>query len=204
MANSSHYGVPDTALQSRHPAAVESLSHRLLVRLLEQMLPLLALVLLWHAAVRLFGIPPFLLPSPLAVLKKMWALRYEFLPHLLTTLAEITGGFLLGVVVAALLALLILASSRIEKLISPVLVASQVVPKIAIAPLLIVWFGYGIAPKVVTAALIAFFPLLVGTVQGLRSVDPLLLDYMASISATPRQTLLLLRLPSAIPFLFEP
>jgi NitT/TauT family transport system permease protein len=164
-------------------------------------LTLAAGLLLWQAIVWLADLPAFILPAPAQV----WA-RFQqaasdgsLLRHLLVTLQELLGGLLLGVAAASLLGYLLAKSRRLERILSPYVVASQSVPIVAIAPLLIIWFGPGIFSKVLICALIVFFPVLINTIVGLRSVPLDLRDLMRSLRASRWQTFRLLELPAAMP-----
>ncbi len=170
-------------------------------------LPALSLLIgltLWALITRNPRVPAFILPSPADV----WASFVRKLMdgtlflHIGVTLAEVLGGLALGLVVATLLGYALAKSPAAEKLLSPYIVASQAVPVVAIAPLLIIWFGPGIFSKILICALIVFFPVLVNTVVGLRSVPADLRDLMHSLQATRLQSLALLEIPAALPVLF--
>jgi NitT/TauT family transport system permease protein len=117
-------------------------------------------------------------------------------------MAEIVLGFVLASVCALLCAIAMVHSRRVEAILEPFLVVSQVVPKVALAPLFIIWFGHGILPKIIIAMLIAFFPVLVNAVVGLRSIDAEILELMESIAANKRQTFWRVRLPNSLPYIF--
>lgn len=162
----------------------------------------LALALLgWEVLTRLSGLPAFILPSPLQVFERFWrAVQDGTLQlHTLVTLQEVLLGLFFGSVFATVLGYLIAKSVVLEKLLSPYLVASQAIPIVAIAPLLVIWFGPGMFSKVLICALIVFFPVLVNTVVGVRAVPKALHDLMGSLRATRWQTLRLLEIPSALP-----
>ncbi len=160
-----------------------------------------AFILLWWIVSRLGNFPAFILPAPGEVWERLGqALRDgSLLRHSWTTLSEVLIGMLLGVSVAALLGYVIARSPVIERLLSPYVVASQSVPIVAIAPLLVIWFGSGITSKVLICALIVFFPVLVNTIVGLRSVPDDLRDLMRSLLATRWQTFAKLEAPTALP-----
>jgi NitT/TauT family transport system permease protein len=159
-------------------------------------------IVAWDLAIRMFDIKPFILPPPLAVIE---ALVRDF-PGLMrdswVTLQEVLAGFALSVAVGVPLALAIVSAPLAEKAAYPLLVGSQAVPKIAIAPLFVIWFGFGIAPKVIVAFLIAFFPIVISTVLGLRSVEVEKLYLARSMGASRWQTFYKIRLPSAMPSIF--
>ncbi|MBN1147369.1 MAG: ABC transporter permease [Anaerolineales bacterium] len=164
-------------------------------------LSLLAAVLLWDLLARLGDFPAFILPSPALVWQRWWQVLGEgsLLRHSLITLGEVLAGLALGVSVATALGYLLARSKAVERLLSPYVVASQSVPVVAIAPLLIIWFGPGLLSKVLICALIVFFPVLVNTIVGLRSVPEDLRDLMRSLQATRWQTFRLLEAPAALP-----
>ncbi len=159
---------------------------------------------LWEGLVRWQDYPPFILPGPGLVARKAWQMAVEGLlwRHVQATLLEIVLGLLLGIGVALVLGYFLGKHPALEHLLSPYLVASQTVPIVAVAPLLVIWFGSGLASKVLVCALIVFFPTLVSTVVGIRNVDPDLRDLMTSLQATPRQVFFKLELPAALPVIF--
>ncbi len=167
-------------------------------------LVLAAMLLLWEGLVRWQDYPPFILPGPALVARKAWQMAVQGLlwRHVQATLLEIGLGLALGLSVALLLGYLLGKHTRLEQLLSPYIVASQTIPVVAIAPLLVIWFGSGLTSKVLVCALIVFFPTLVSTVVGIRNVDPDLRDLMASLRATPRQVFFKLELPAALPVIF--
>ncbi len=158
-------------------------------------------VLLWEAAVSLGDFPAFILPGPSLVWKRFIQVLQDgsLLRHSLVTLGEVLTGLVLGVITSTVLGYLLAKSRTVERILSPYIVASQSVPVVAIAPLLVIWFGPGLFSKVLISALIVFFPVLVNTVVGLRSVSDDLRDLMRSLQATRWQTFALLELPAALP-----
>ncbi len=164
---------------------------------------ILALLLLWQAAVALFEIQPWLLPSPLQILRAGWAARPLLWPHVWQTTQETVLGFLSALVIGLSLGILIDRSPRVRAAIYPLLVFSQTIPIIAIAPLLIIWFGYGILPKIIVVALICFFPIVVNTADGLRATDPEQIALLRTMGATRRDTFLKVQMPGAMPMVFS-
>lgn len=162
---------------------------------------LILAVLVWHLIVRLGGFPPYLLPAPDLVWARFWqsALSGRLIYHSEVTLAEVIAGLVIGVSAASSLGYLLARSPAIERLLAPYIVASQSVPVVAIAPLLVIWFGPGLLSKVLICALIVFFPVLINTVVGLRNVPEDLHDLMRSLQATRWQTFKLLEVPAALP-----
>ena len=162
---------------------------------------LLAGLLAWHWIAGISRLPAFILPSPTDVWRASSARLADgtLLANTLTTLLEIVLGLLAGAALATMLGYVIAKSRLLENLLSPYLVASQAVPMVAIAPLLVIWFGPGMFSKVLICALIVFFPVLVNTVVGVRAVPQALRDLMRSLRATPPQMLLKLEIPAALP-----
>jgi NitT/TauT family transport system permease protein len=162
----------------------------------------LAVVLLaWETAIHLAKLPAFILPAPGKVWASFWQVAADgtLLRHTLYTLLEVLAGLTLGVTTATIFGYLLAKSPTIEKLLSPYMVASQAIPIVAIAPLLVIWFGPGLLSKVMICALIVFFPVLINTIVGLRSVPEDLHDLMRSLQATTRQTFWLLEVPASLP-----
>lgn len=163
---------------------------------------LVGLCLVWELAVRIFNIPNFIVPAPSAALAKIVAHTGVMLRHAATTLYETVLGYLLGIAFGVLAAIVIVYSDTLQRVIYPLIVLSQVLPKIAIAPILMIWAGYGIFSKVLIALLISFFPMVVSTVTGLRSVDPDLVDLARSLCASETKIFRKIRFPHALPYLF--
>jgi ABC-type nitrate/sulfonate/bicarbonate transport system permease component len=157
----------------------------------------------WELGVRISGISPILLPSPSGIvqtLSQRWTL---FAQHAWVTLIEILLGFALGGLVGLVLGVLFGYSRLLERAIYPWLVASQMVPIVAVAPILVLWFGFTLIPKVLVVALISFFPVAVNTIDGLRSVDPEMVDLMRTMGATRSQIIRHVRIPSSLPAVFS-
>ena len=167
-------------------------------------LVLLAVILAgWEAAVRLFGIPFYILPSPSRIAGVLVADRALLLGEAAVTLGEVLLGFAIAFVVGVVLALAIFSSRTVERAVYPLVIASQTVPVFAIAPLLVVWFGYGTLSKVVMAAIIVFFPIVVNTVDGLRAADPDMVNLLVILGARPAEIVRRVRIPAALPFVFS-
>jgi NitT/TauT family transport system permease protein len=160
-------------------------------------------LLLWQGVVWLGGYPTFILPPPQAVVERLRSLLISgaLWRHVQVTLKEILGGLALGTFVATLLGYLLAHSPVAERLLAPYIVASQSVPTVAIAPLLVIWFGTGLLSKVLVCALIVFFPILVNTVVGVRSVGRDLRDLMRTLQASRWQMIWMLEVPAALPTL---
>jgi len=160
-------------------------------------------LLVWEGIVQIGNYPPFILPSPRQVYAKLVSVLQSGLlwQHTSVTLAEIGGGLVLGLSTATILGYLMAKSRTLERFVSTYLVASQSIPIVALAPLLVIWFGPGQLSKVLVCALTLFFPMLVNTMVGIRSVDPDLRDLMRSLRATRWQTFVKLEVPAALPTL---
>lgn len=173
------------------------------LRALASVMALLMGLLLWELLVRAGGYPPYILPSPQLVAQKFVTLLADgtLLYHTSLTLVEVLAGLALGMTVAVILGYVIARSITLDRVLSPYLVALQAVPIIAVAPLLIIWFGFGISSKILVCAITVFFPALMSTVVGLRTVEPDLVALMRSLQASRWQTFTMLEVPSALPFL---
>jgi len=161
-------------------------------------------VLVWKAIVVVGGLPPFILPPPETVAERFvsaW-LDGTVWPHFITTLVEIALGLAVGVALALLAGYGLARSALFERLASPYLVAAQAIPILALAPLLVLWFGNGLASKVVICAVIVFFPVAIATMVGIRSVDGRLIELGRSLRATDRQILATIEIPGALPSIF--
>lgn len=164
---------------------------------------ILAVIFVWHAVTTWFGVPGWLLPSPKAVL--MAAYEYQALlpKHTAVTVVEILLGLAVSLVVGVSLAIVIVWSPFLRQTIYPLILGLQSVPKVALAPLFLIWIGYGMPSKVVIVASIAFFPILVDTVTGLAIVERDLLDMVKVLRASTFQTFIKIRIPSAMPYFFS-
>lgn len=160
------------------------------------------LLLTWSVSVWLFDVPSYVMPSPIAVFKAAVAHSSTLIPALGYTLTEVLLGFSLSVVVGGLIAVAIVSSDLLDRSVYPLLVALQIVPKVAIAPLFAIWFGFGMLPKVLMAFLIAFFPMVINTAMGLRGIELSKLHLARSMGATRLQTFFKIRLPHAMPSIF--
>lgn len=161
-----------------------------------------AVLVVWEAAVRIARVPAFILPPPTAIGAKLVADLGLLRTHALVTLEEVLAGYLVAVVAGLAIAVLVVRFRSFERVVYPWVVASQTVPKIAIAPLLIIWMGSGMLPKVLIVAVTAFFPVTVNAVTGFRAVEQHYLDLLRSAAATEAQVFLRLRFPYALPFVF--
>ncbi|WP_342723481.1 ABC transporter permease [Bradyrhizobium sp. B097] len=156
----------------------------------------------WQVFVPLSGLSEFVLPTPLAIAKRIVRDTSLLTAHTYVTLLEVVFGFAIGVLMGIPLALSIFYSKAFERAIYPILVGLQTVPKISLAPILVLYLGYGWAPKIVLAFLISFFPIVISTVVGLQSLDKSLVNLVRSMGANEWQTFFKLRLPAALPNIF--
>ncbi len=161
-----------------------------------------ALVGLWWLAVIVFGWKPFLVPTPKGVWLEMDRQRHLLPGHVTTTLVETLEGFGLAIGIGMPVAILIASSSVLEQTIYPALVALNAIPKIAIAPLLVIWMGFGPAPKIAMVVLICFFPIVISTATGLKSTPSEFVDLARSLSASPLQQFVRVRFPASLPYVF--
>ncbi len=165
----------------------------------------LSVIVVWQLIILIGKYPSFILPAPREVAIELLNIlpTPAFWGHVATTFVEVLGGLSIGAALAIVLGYFIAKSSIVNSLVSPLVVASQAVPIVAIAPLLAMWFGYGLTPKVVTSLLIVFFPILISVVAGIRSVEPNLRDLMRSLQATHWQMFTKLEAPSALPMVLS-
>lgn len=164
---------------------------------------LLGLGLAWEAAVRVNDTPDWMLPPPSAILESFrsdWRLLAE---HAWVTLVEVLLGFGLALAAGIAVGIAIDSSAILRRAIYPLIIASQTIPMVALAPLMLIWFGYGLLPKILITALIGFFPIAVNTVDGLRSGDREMLALLRSMGATAGQRFRLVRMPAALPLIFS-
>ena len=170
----------------------------------QQALVAVAFVALWEAAVVIGGIPHYLVPSPVAVAEAIW-LGFAsglFIEHGFITLAATLIGFLAGSLIGFVIGILVSQIAILDRLIYPYVVAFQTVPKVAIAPLIVIWFGFGIGSKIAMALMICFFPVVVNTIEGLHSVSPERIMLLRSYSASRLDIFRFVQLPAALPFIF--
>jgi NitT/TauT family transport system permease protein len=204
MANA----LAETAVPASSPTR-SKVPRRFKMQSLTPWIGLVVLLSIWTGSVRLLEIPSYILPTPAAVLTALWSgiavaptnpLGY-YIP-LWGTLSNAAIGFFIGVALGLVLGSLMAESRTVERLVMPYAFALQSLPKVAIAPLVVIWFGFGDGSKIAIAALLAFFPVLINSFTGLRSVEPERIDLMRSLSATRFETYRIVKLPNAAPFIF--
>lgn len=160
-------------------------------------------LLLWEALVRLFEVPSFVLPAPSAVALGLWRGFSSglYFQHIAVTLSEVLLGFTFGCGLGFALGVAIALNRHVAYFLYPYIVMFLSMPKVALAPLIVLWFGLGMTSKVVTAALVSFFPLMINTIAGLNAADADRIDLIRSLGGTGRQIFLMLRLPTALPMI---
>ena len=173
-------------------------------RLAMPLLVLACVLASWELLVRALEVPAFIVPPPSAVARAFFGGIFggSYWSHLFVTAVEAVTGFVVGSLLGLLIGILIVVFPTIERIVYPYVVALQTIPKVAIAPLMVVWFGFGMLSKVVVVALVALFPVLVNVIAGLRAVDQDRLDLLGALSATRWQVFRYVRFPNSLPFVF--
>ena len=166
-------------------------------------LAMVALVALWEAMCDTLNVPKWLLPAPSRIAVETWEIRNVLPLHFGATLAAVVGGFVLAVLTGIPLAVLVVYSPFLRRVIFPILLTLQSVPKVALAPLLLLWVGYGLHSNMIVAATVAFFPIVINTATGLESVDGELLELTRSLDASAARVFWRVRLPWALPYIFS-
>jgi NitT/TauT family transport system permease protein len=172
---------------------------------LRNVMPALALavglVVFWELVIRLFKVPSFVLPAPTAIFASLFAHWRPLLVATRATSLEVLFGFVLSAVVGVLVALVIVRFERFGRALYPLIVLFQNVPKVALAPIFILWFGYDLAPKILLIVVIAFFPVAIDMQAGLQSVEPSFVSLMRSVGASKGKIMLRVRIPHSLPYL---
>ena len=156
----------------------------------------------WHVAVLAFEVPAYLVPTPAAVAERLWSDARQLGFHAGVTLLEALGGFALAVIIGIPTAALLVWSRTLERAVMPVLLVVQTFPKIALAPLIVIWFGLGIGPKLLISFLVAVFPVLISSIVGMRSVERDMIDLARSMQGSGPRIFFRVRLPFALPHIF--
>ncbi|MEV6603102.1 ABC transporter permease [Kutzneria sp. NPDC051319] len=164
---------------------------------------LAGVVMLWWAVTAIGLVPAYLVPSPSATIDSIVDNPGYYWENTMVTGWETLLGFVLATAIGVLAAAVMVQSPTVERTLYPLLLFAQVIPKIAVAPLFVVWLGFGLAPKIVVAVLMAFFPVVISMVTGLRSVDPEMLELSATMGAGPARTFRRIRFPASLPHLFS-
>ncbi|MDH7795354.1 MULTISPECIES: ABC transporter permease [unclassified Beijerinckia] len=163
---------------------------------------MIAALLLWELGVRLFQVPEFVVPAPSAVLRSLIESRYHLMMAAKVTAIEVLVGFILSAIVGIAVALIIARFERFGRALYPLIVLFQNVPKVALAPIFILWFGYDLAPKLLLIVVIAFFPVTIDMLAGLQSVESSFVSLMKSVGANQNKIMMRVRIPHALPHLF--
>ncbi len=160
------------------------------------------LLVIWKLAVGVFDIQAYILPEPEKIIRALFEDRQVLFAHGLQTAIEALSGFLLAIFAGLFLALLMARYSSVKEALYPFVIISQTIPVMAMAPILIIWFGYGLLPKIVVVGLVCFFPVTVSLVEGMAKVDPDVIKLLQAMGASESQILRKVRLPAVIPALF--
>jgi len=162
----------------------------------------LLLVLAWYLFVELGKVPKFVMPSPVETLNALLVPNYRWIENITVTAVEIFGGYILAVVAGVTIALMFSWFRWLELVMMPLLVSLNMIPKVALGPLIIVWFKYGIGPNIMMAFAICFFPIVLTTARGLKEVEPDLLDLVRTLKGSRWQIFTKIQLPGALPYIF--
>lgn len=173
------------------------------LRKLTPLVGILGFLVAWQLVVVIYKMPAYLLPTPTEIAHVFFARLPELIHHGWVTVYEMIAGYALAVAVAVPLAIAITSSRAFNELVMPTMLFFQIVPKVAIAPLFLVWFGVGATPKILVAFLISFFPIVIDAAVGLRSMSPEMHDLARSMGATRFQVFSQFRLPTSLPYLFS-
>jgi NitT/TauT family transport system permease protein len=165
-------------------------------------LAVLGFVLLWEILVRFFAVPTWLLPAPTAIWAEFLKQAHLLGNHVVTTGSGAVSGLVIGAVSALMLAIIMVQSRILQRVLMPLLVIDQSIPKLALAPIFVIWFGAGMMTRVVIAVVISFFPIVVNTIRGMTTVDRRLNDLMSTLSASRWDILTKVQLPNAVPYIF--
>jgi len=162
----------------------------------------IGLVLIWQLSIFAFSIPNYLLPGPYVVMKEIYAQAPLLWGHTLVTLYETSLGFILAIAFAIPISVMVVWWKPVEKVVMPLMIFLQTVPKVSIAPLFIIWFGFGHFPKVLISFLLAYFPIVIEMITGMKDIEPEVVDLSKSMSATPLQVFAKIRIPNSLPYFF--
>jgi ABC-type nitrate/sulfonate/bicarbonate transport system permease component len=194
--------MPERAAEERGNASTRLQKPSLLSRSWPAAAAILCLVFAWEAYVRLSGLSAQTLPPPSQVLIQVWLDRQNLVENLIPTLRATLSGFSLSLATAFSLSMVVDFSPRLRRALFPLFILSQTLPLVAIAPLVVLWFGFGLTPKILLVALVTFFPMLVALVEGYAATEGEIEDLLASMGASRWKRFRLARLPSALPYFF--
>ncbi len=162
----------------------------------------LVVVLIWYLFVVIWEVPEFVMPTPADTVLSLWE-DYNWVHNTMITASEVFGGYLLEVAVGVGLALLFSWSPNVDKLFMPLIVSLNMIPKVALGPLFIVWFSYGLGPNIIITFSICFLPVLITTARGLREVEPDLIDLVRALHGSRWQIFTKIQLPGSLPYIFS-
>lgn len=164
---------------------------------------ILILIMFWELSTIIWKIPGYILPAPSGIIKTLFSAYSLMHPHIIATLKEAFIGFSLAIILSFITAFIMDSIPLVKKAIYPLIITSQTIPIISVAPLIIIWFGYGILPKILIALLVCFFPILISLLDGLASTDDELINLLKSMGANKIFIIKNVKLPSALPYLFS-
>jgi len=165
-------------------------------------LVILSMFLLWQLAIELLQVKEYILPSPLAAFKALGKANYQWSVNFLATLYAVLGAFVLSAILGIALAIVIVWNDMLMRTIMPILVLFNTLPKVALAPLFVIWLGYGVWPNMVIGTTIAFFPMVVNSALGLAAAEPEMLELVRALRASRWQIFVKIRFPNALPYIF--
>jgi len=169
---------------------------------IEPMLLIILTLIIWQFGVAWLKIPQYIIPSPINVFKALWVEFPRLIPHIWVTTYETFLGFFFATLIGIIIAILIAHSRFLQRALYPILIITQTTPKVAVAPILVVWFGFGMLPKITLAFLVSFFPVVINMSIGLLLVDPDLINLVRSYEATRWKIFKKVRLQNSMPYLF--
>jgi NitT/TauT family transport system permease protein len=169
----------------------------------QTILMFVAILLVWQFGVVLLRVKEFILPTPLAAVQTLFQSKFRWPSNFMATFYEVVGGFLVSALVGVILGIAVVWSDWLKRTILPFLVFLNSLPKIAVAPLFMIWFGYGILPNILIVFLISFFPVVINTATGLVAVEEDLLDLVRCLHATKWQKMRKIQLPNSLPYIFS-
>jgi len=162
----------------------------------------IAILIMWQLSIVLFSVPDFILPGPIVVIESFMGYLDLLWPNFLITVYETLLGLFIAIVFSISVSIIMVWSRPVEKTLLPLLVFFQTTPKLAIAPLFVVWFGFGYTPKVIISFWLAYFPIVIATITGLKDIQPEMIDLTRSMSASTLQTFIKVRIPNTLPHFF--
>ncbi len=160
------------------------------------------LIAVWHFGVEWWDVKKYVLPAPGEALATLWDPKYRWLSNLLVTLYAVAGAFVISSVLGIVLGVVVVWHDLLERTVMPILVLFNTLPKVALAPLFVLWLGYGIVPNILIAVTVSFFPVVINTATGLTKVDQDLVDLVRSLKGSRLQMFVKIRLPNALPYIF--